>query len=222
VHPVPRQAARIRRDERFPVPPVRRGQPQAHGIRADRGSYADVPAEEIRRVFARRIRSTSTSGRTPRSSASRPPDAGPARGSFRAAVAAADPLKILAPHLPAPPRAALSSPRQARPQPRWRLRLEKSYRGDLEGIAITRYGHGLPTRKIRVVEAGHPVPDEAGEAAARRDPYPGERAEENDLSSRSSPAAARACCRFPRPTSPWRAQEPSRASSCAAARRSRK
>jgi hypothetical protein len=133
----------------------------------DRGSYADVPAEEIRRVFARRIRSTSTSGRTPRSSASRPPDAGPARGSFRAAVAAADPLKILAPHLPAPPRAALSSPRQARPQPRWRLRLEKSYRGDLEGIAITRYGHGLPTRKIRVVEAGHPVPDEAGEAAAR-------------------------------------------------------
>jgi hydroxypyruvate reductase len=37
----------------------------------------------------------------------------------------------------------------------------------LEGIAITRYGHGLATRRIRVVEAGHPVPDEAGEAAAR-------------------------------------------------------
>jgi hydroxypyruvate reductase len=37
----------------------------------------------------------------------------------------------------------------------------------LEGIAITRYGHGLPTRRIRVVEAGHPVPDAAGEAAAR-------------------------------------------------------
>jgi hydroxypyruvate reductase len=37
----------------------------------------------------------------------------------------------------------------------------------LEGIAITRYGHGLPTRRIRVVEAGHPVPDEAGESAAR-------------------------------------------------------
>ncbi len=38
----------------------------------------------------------------------------------------------------------------------------------LDGIAITRYGHGLPTSRIRVVEAGHPVPDEAGEAAARR------------------------------------------------------
>jgi glycerate 2-kinase len=37
----------------------------------------------------------------------------------------------------------------------------------LEGIAITRYGHGLPTQRIRVVEAGHPVPDAAGEAAAR-------------------------------------------------------
>jgi hydroxypyruvate reductase len=32
---------------------------------------------------------------------------------------------------------------------------------------ITRYGHGLPTKRIRVVEAGHPVPDEQGEAAAR-------------------------------------------------------
>lgn len=37
----------------------------------------------------------------------------------------------------------------------------------LEGLAITRYGHNLPTQRIRVVEAGHPVPDTAGEAAAR-------------------------------------------------------
>jgi hydroxypyruvate reductase len=36
----------------------------------------------------------------------------------------------------------------------------------LEGIALTRYGHGLPTSRIRVVEAGHPVPDEAGEEGA--------------------------------------------------------
>ena len=32
----------------------------------------------------------------------------------------------------------------------------------LLGIATTRHGHGVPTRRIRVVEAGHPVPDEAG------------------------------------------------------------
>ena len=37
----------------------------------------------------------------------------------------------------------------------------------LEGLAITRYGHGLPTQRIRVVEAGHPLPDAAGEYAAR-------------------------------------------------------
>ena len=37
----------------------------------------------------------------------------------------------------------------------------------LEGIVITRYGHAVPTRRIRVVEAGHPVPDERGKEAAR-------------------------------------------------------
>jgi glycerate 2-kinase len=38
---------------------------------------------------------------------------------------------------------------------------------ELDGIAVTRYRHGLPTGRVRVVEAGHPVPDEAGESAAR-------------------------------------------------------
>jgi hypothetical protein len=37
----------------------------------------------------------------------------------------------------------------------------------LEGVVITRHGHGLPTERIAVIEAGHPVPDEAGEAGAR-------------------------------------------------------
>src|SRR5438105_3186866 len=36
----------------------------------------------------------------------------------------------------------------------------------LVGIATTRHGHGVPTRRIRVIEAGHPVPDEAGLKAA--------------------------------------------------------
>jgi hydroxypyruvate reductase len=46
------------------------------------------------------------------------------------------------------------------------LAVEREW-GAVEGIAITRYGHGLPTKHIKVVEAGHPVPDEAGHAAAR-------------------------------------------------------
>jgi glycerate 2-kinase len=47
------------------------------------------------------------------------------------------------------------------------LAVEKNWPAPLEGIAVTRYQHGLPTTQIRVVEAGHPVPDEAGEHAAK-------------------------------------------------------
>jgi hydroxypyruvate reductase len=39
---------------------------------------------------------------------------------------------------------------------------------DLSGLVITRHGHGAPTRRIKVVEAGHPLPDAAGLAAAQR------------------------------------------------------
>ena len=46
------------------------------------------------------------------------------------------------------------------------LAVEQNWPGKLDGIAVTRYQHGLPTNHIKVVEAGHPVPDEAGEAAA--------------------------------------------------------
>jgi hydroxypyruvate reductase len=87
--------------------------------------------------------------------------------SFRAAVAAADPLQILAPHLPPPPNGRTFVAAAGKAAASMALAVEKYFPGEVEGIAITRYGHGLPTTKIRVVEAGHPVPDEAGEAAAR-------------------------------------------------------
>ena len=38
----------------------------------------------------------------------------------------------------------------------------------LEGLVVTRYGHAVPCRSIRVIEAAHPVPDRAGEDAARQ------------------------------------------------------
>jgi glycerate 2-kinase len=49
------------------------------------------------------------------------------------------------------------------------LAVEQNWPADkkLFGIALTRYGHALPLERIRWVEAGHPVPDEAGETAAR-------------------------------------------------------
>jgi hydroxypyruvate reductase len=43
---------------------------------------------------------------------------------------------------------------------------EDNWEGPLEGMIVTRYGHGAATRRIRVVEAAHPVPDAAGAAAA--------------------------------------------------------
>ncbi|HLH48216.1 MAG TPA: glycerate kinase, partial [Roseiarcus sp.] len=45
--------------------------------------------------------------------------------------------------------------------------VEAHWRGPLEGLVVTRYGHRAPTERIKVVEASHPVPDEAGPAAAR-------------------------------------------------------
>jgi hydroxypyruvate reductase len=45
---------------------------------------------------------------------------------------------------------------------------EAAWPHPLEGLVITRYGHGVPCGRIEVVEAGHPVPDAAGEQAARR------------------------------------------------------
>ncbi len=44
--------------------------------------------------------------------------------------------------------------------------VEYNWSGALSGLVITRYQHGLDLQKIRVVEAGHPVPDDAGQKAA--------------------------------------------------------
>jgi hydroxypyruvate reductase len=85
--------------------------------------------------------------------------------SFRAAVAAADPLQIVAAHLPRRPKGRIFVAGAGKAAAAMAVAVEKVL-GPLEGIVITRYGHGLPTRQIRVVEAGHPVPDEAGQGAA--------------------------------------------------------
>jgi len=89
--------------------------------------------------------------------------------SFHAAVAAADPLQIVADHLP-PPHAGgrtlvVGAGKAAASMA---AAVERAYQGKatLEGIVVTRYAHGMPTDHIRVIEAGHPVPDEAGEQAA--------------------------------------------------------
>lgn len=46
--------------------------------------------------------------------------------------------------------------------------VERSWTGPLSGLVVTRYGHGAETKHIEVVEASHPVPDDAGQKAAAR------------------------------------------------------
>ena len=90
-------------------------------------------------------------------------------GSFHAAVAAADPLQIVPAHLPPPPVGRTLVMGAGKAAADMALAVEQHWPNDapLAGTVITRYGHGLPTQRIAVVEAGHPVPDAAGESAAR-------------------------------------------------------
>jgi len=90
--------------------------------------------------------------------------------SFHAAVAAADPHQILPRHLPAaPPRGRTLVIGAGKAGASMAQAVEQHWpaAAALEGVVITRHGHGLPTERISVIEAGHPVPDEAGEAGAR-------------------------------------------------------
>ena len=90
------------------------------------------------------------------------------RGLFDAAVAAADPAKVVPPHLPSPPPGrtlVLAAGKAAASMAR---AVEQSWPKEIEGIAVTRYGHGVDCERIEVVEAGHPLPDEAGQGAAYR------------------------------------------------------
>ena len=89
--------------------------------------------------------------------------------SFRAAVAAADPLVIVPSHLPPPPRGRTLVIGAGKAAASMASAVERHWPRDaaLSGLVITRYAHSVPTERIRVVEAGHPVPDESGEVAAR-------------------------------------------------------
>ena len=88
---------------------------------------------------------------------------------FDAAVAAAHPDVILGAHLPAPPKGRILCLAAGKAAGAMAAAAEAHYLDALKlapdrltGIATTRHGHGVPTRRIRIVEAGHPVPDEAG------------------------------------------------------------
>jgi len=90
------------------------------------------------------------------------------RRLFDAALAAADPALVVPPHLPAPPRGRTIVVGAGKAAAAMAAAVERDWAGPLEGLVVTRYGHGADCRRIEVVEAAHPVPDAAGERAAAR------------------------------------------------------
>jgi hydroxypyruvate reductase len=91
------------------------------------------------------------------------------RTIFDAAVAAAHPDIALAAHLRTAPKGRVICLAAGKAAAAMAAAAERHYLDELglapsrlTGIATTRHGHGVPTRRIRVIEAGHPVPDEAG------------------------------------------------------------
>src|SRR5689334_4275256 len=87
---------------------------------------------------------------------------------FQAAVGAASAAHSLPPHLPPPPKGRTIVVGAGKAAAAMAKAVEDHWPGPLSGLVVTRYEHGLPTRRIEVVEAAHPVPDAAGLAAAER------------------------------------------------------
>jgi len=90
------------------------------------------------------------------------------RAMFDAAVAAAQPALCVAPHLPTPPKGRLVVIGAGKASAAMARAVEDHWDGPISGLVVTRYGYAVPCRRIEIVEAAHPVPDEAGEAAAHR------------------------------------------------------
>jgi len=91
------------------------------------------------------------------------------RALFDAAVAAADPRKVLAAHLPDKPKGRCVVVGGGKSAAVMAAALEDAWPDvKLTGTVVTRYGHAVPTRHIEVIEASHPVPDANSERGARR------------------------------------------------------
>ncbi len=89
-------------------------------------------------------------------------------GLFDAAVAAAAPARVVPPNLPAPPKGRTIVVGAGKAAAAMAQAVENHWSGPLAGLVVTRYGHGVPCARIEVVAAGHPLPDAAGQDAARR------------------------------------------------------
>ena len=90
------------------------------------------------------------------------------RDMFDAAIAAAQPALCVPRHLPAVPKGRLVVIGAGKASAAMARAVEDHWRGRLSGLVVTRYGYAVPCERIEIVEAAHPVPDAAGQVAARR------------------------------------------------------
>ena len=90
------------------------------------------------------------------------------RAMFQAAVDAALPSLCVPAHLPARPKGRTIVIGAGKASGAMAKALEDAWDGPIEGLVVTRYGYRVPTERLEVVEAAHPVPDAAGREAALR------------------------------------------------------
>lgn len=87
---------------------------------------------------------------------------------FRQAVAQAQPALAVSRHLPERPKGRTIVIGAGKASAQMARAFEQAWPGPLSGLVVTRYGYAEPCERIEIVEAAHPVPDEAGFLAARR------------------------------------------------------
>ncbi|RJF92823.1 glycerate kinase [Noviherbaspirillum saxi] len=90
------------------------------------------------------------------------------RGLFLTSLKAVDPLNLVPPHLPSVPKGRTVVIGAGKASARMALAVERNWTADLSGLVVTRYGHEEDCSQIEVVQAAHPVPDEAGNEVAKR------------------------------------------------------
>jgi glycerate 2-kinase len=87
---------------------------------------------------------------------------------FAAAVAAAEPARTIRQFLPARPKGRTIVIGAGKGSAQMARSFEQAWDGPLQGLVVTRYGYAVGCERIEVIEAAHPVPDEAGLVASRR------------------------------------------------------
>lgn len=104
------------------------------------------------------------------------------RGAFEAAIAVADPTRIVPAYLPTPPDGRVVVVGAGKAAAAMAFAVDRAWpQVRLDGLVVTRYGHGMAAPRVSVLEASHPVPDAAGVYAARQILAQVQRTGEDDL-----------------------------------------